>query len=99
MVDDDEEEDEEDGSLGEPPGAPVAILGFADGCWCGGGSRSYGRLVEGRLRQSNQLTRSPVALGGIVGNAVAGFLEASAVRIGGDLARGLGGFCSSGTGS
>ena len=42
-VEDEEEEDR------DPPGAPVAILGVADGRWCGGGSRSNGRLVDGRF--------------------------------------------------
>ena len=53
--------DEEDGG-GDPPGAPVAILGVADGRWCGGGSRSNGRLVDGRFSRSSQLTRSPAVL-------------------------------------
>ena len=62
---------------------------------------TYGQLVDGQFRQSNQLTHSPVALGGIVGNTLAGFLhaEASAVHTGSDLVDVLGGSCSSGIGS
>ena len=50
------DEEEEDG---DPPSAPVAILGVADGRWCSGGSRLNGWLVDGQFSQSSQLTRSP----------------------------------------
>ena len=81
-VEDDEHDGEDDGPSGNPPGTPAAIRGFVDCGWCGGGSRAYSWLVDGRFSWSNQLTHSPAVLGGAWWVAWAADLRASLCAVG-----------------
>jgi len=72
--------EDDDDELGGPPGAPVAILRGVVGCWCGGGSRAKGLLVEGWFSRSSQLTRPPaVLLGGEGAGGAAGAAGATGI--------------------